>query len=108
MAVEPVGQLAEPVVRLPEATAGPVVERAWDRWGRLPWFPMVVLGTFVVMALFGPWIAPLDPEQPDLVARLSPPAWVDGGSAQHVLGTDRLGRDVLSRIIVGARPSFVV
>lgn len=108
MAVDQVGQLAEHVVRAPDATAGPVVERGWDRWGRLPWIPLLVLGTFVVMALFGPWVAPLDPDQPDLVARLSPPAWAEGGSAHHLLGTDRLGRDVLSRIIVGARPSFVV
>jgi peptide/nickel transport system permease protein len=70
-------------------------------------FPATVLAIFIAVALFGPWIAPRDPDQPELLARLTPPSWA-GGSADHVLGTDRLGRDVLSRIIVGARPSFVV
>ena len=70
--------------------------------------PLAVLGLFAAMALVGPWMAPLDPDATDLVARLSPPAWAEGGSAEHLLGTDRLGRDVWSRIIVGARPSFVV
>jgi|SRR5688572_8387930 peptide/nickel transport system permease protein len=104
MAVEQVGHLG-----VPQASdlAQPVSDRAWERARRLPLFPAAVLAIFVVVALFGPWIAPVDPEQPDLLARLTPPAWA-GGSPDHLLGTDRLGRDVLSRIIVGARPSFVV
>jgi peptide/nickel transport system permease protein len=107
MALEQVGHLGERGVAA-EAWREAPAARAWEAWRRLPILPSVVLGLFVIMALFGPWIAPLDPDQPDLTARLTPPAWVEGGSLQHLLGTDRLGRDVLSRIIVGARPSFIV
>lgn len=82
--------------------------RSWQQLHRLPVIPAVALAVFVVVALFGPWIAPYDPDETNLVARLSAPAWAEGASPEHVLGTDRLGRDVLSRIIVGARPSFVV
>ncbi len=59
------------------------------------------------MALLGQFVVPFDPEATDLVARLNAPGWA-GGNPDHLLGTDRLGRDVLSRIIVGARPSFLV
>jgi peptide/nickel transport system permease protein len=69
--------------------------------------PAVALTLFAIMAIFGQWIAPYSPEATDLTARLSAPAFA-GGSPNHLLGTDRLGRDILSRIIVGARSSFVV
>jgi ABC-type dipeptide/oligopeptide/nickel transport system permease subunit len=62
----------------------------------------------VVMALFAPWIAPHDPAAQDLRARLDPPVWLEDGTWNHVLGTDNLGRDVLSRIIHGARSSVSV
>jgi len=57
---------------------------------------------FVIFALFAPWIAPQDPASIDLPARLSAP------SRAHWLGTDELGRDILSRIIFGARISMLV
>ena len=85
--------------------------RSWLRWGdlrRLPIFPLIVIGLFVIMSLFGEWLAPNDPYETTLRARLLPPAWMEGGDLRYVLGTDRLGRDVLSRIIVGALPSFKV
>ena len=109
MAVEQVEQLAIPetIAREHAGGAEPRPPGAWERARRLPIGPAAVLVVFVSVALFGPWLAPLDPEQPDLLARLTPPAWA-GGSPAHLLGTDRLGRDVLSRMIVGARPSFVV
>jgi peptide/nickel transport system permease protein len=81
--------------------------RLWGGLGRAPVFPAVALSLFTIMAIFGQWIAPYNPEVTDLNARLSAPSWV-GGSPDHFLGTDRLGRDLLSRIIVGARSSFVV
>ena len=54
------------------------------------------------MALLAPVLAPYDPGEQNLDARLQPPAWLDGGSLQHPLGTDHLGRDILSRIIFGS------
>ena len=63
---------------------------------------LVLVITFVVLALFAPWIAPRDPAYIDLPARLSPP------SAAHWCGTDELGRDILSRLIYGSRISMLV
>ena len=85
--------------------------RSWLRWDnlrRLPTFQLIVIGLFVIMALFGEWLAPNDPYETSLRARLLPPAWMEGGDPRYFLGTDRLGRDVLSRIVVGALPSFKV
>ena len=85
--------------------------RSWLRWDnlqRLPIFQVIVIGLFVITAVFGEWLAPNDPYATSLSARLLPPAWMEGGDARYFLGTDRLGRDVLSRIIVGALPSFKV
>lgn len=67
----------------------------------------VVLATIVV-ALFAPSIAPYDPYFQDLTKRLIGPIWADGGTWTHVLGTDALGRDYLSRLIHGARISLIV
>ena len=61
----------------------------------------------VLSAVLAPVIAPHDPGRQNLAARNTPPAWIDGGSMEHVLGTDRLGRDILSRIIHGSRISLV-
>ena len=62
----------------------------------------VMIAVFVVCALFAPWLAPQDPARIDLPARLVPP------SAAHWFGTDELGRDILSRVIYGARISMLV
>lgn len=75
---------------------------------RLPILPLTVIILFVITALFGGWLAPNDPYETSLGARLLPPSWMEGGDARYLLGTDRLGRDILSRIIVGALPSFKV
>jgi len=63
---------------------------------------------FVLTALVGPYLVAHDPMQGSLRDRLDPPAWAEGGNAAHLLGTDRLGRDVLSRIVTGARISLAV
>lgn len=68
---------------------------------------VVVLG-FVVMALAAPLIAPHDPYETDLFRRLQPPAWMPGGDWSFLLGCDALGRDILSRIIYGARISIFI
>ncbi len=69
---------------------------------------LVVLGVILGCALLGPWIAPWPPGAISLSARLVPPAWLSNGRPDHLLGTDQLGRDVLSRIIAGARVSMEV
>lgn len=62
----------------------------------------------LLVALFAPWIAPHAPNQTDSTAFLLPPAWQDGGSVTHFLGTDAIGRDVLSRLMFGARLSLSI
>lgn len=62
----------------------------------------------IIMAVFAPAIAPHDPTQQSLRARLLPPVWAEEGSPEYLLGTDQLGRDLLSRIIYGARTSMVI
>ena len=61
-----------------------------------------------VCAILAPQLAPYPPAKSDLSARLRPPAWMARGSAAHLLGTDQLGRDILSRLVYGARVSLLV
>ena len=68
----------------------------------------IIVVLFVLMAIFAPLLAPHDPETGNLRNRLEPPMWQEGGSAEFPLGTDALGRDLLSRIIYGARVSLAV
>ncbi|MEC7764985.1 MAG: ABC transporter permease [Pseudomonadota bacterium] len=68
----------------------------------------VVTALYVLMAVAAPLIAPFDPLDQNLLAKLAPPVWQDGGSWQHPLGTDSLGRDYLSRLIFGARISIMI
>lgn len=74
--------------------------------------PTAVLAAFAVLAILGtiavaaPRLAPHDPLTQSLNGRAGPPAWMEGGATGHWLGTDELGRDVLSRIIYGARVSL--
>jgi ABC-type dipeptide/oligopeptide/nickel transport system permease subunit len=63
---------------------------------------------FVLIAIFAPWIAPHDPHETDLLLRLQPPVWMEGGDWSYVLGCDALGRDLLSRIIYGSRVSIFI
>ena len=62
----------------------------------------VVIVLFI--AIFANWIAPYNPADQFRDSLLAPPAWQDGGSLAHLLGTDDVGRDVLSRLMYGARP----
>jgi ABC-type dipeptide/oligopeptide/nickel transport system permease subunit len=68
----------------------------------------VVVVLFVVAAILAPWIAPHDPADADLFRRLQPPAWEEGGDWAFPLGCDSLGRDILSRLLHGARVSLAV
>jgi len=73
---------------------------------RIPWIPVGILSIFIICAIFAPLIAPFDPREPDIwlgVQRLGP---LD--SSEHLLGVDVLGRDILSRIVYGARISVFI
>jgi peptide/nickel transport system permease protein len=78
--------------------------------------PLTVLAalvtlTFFMAAAFAPWVAPHNPFDPASVWLLDafiPPAWIEGGEAQYLLGTDNQGRDILSTIIHGSRISLLV
>lgn len=68
----------------------------------------IVVGLFVLLAIFAPLVAPHDPAETDLFRRLQPPAWLPGGEWSYLLGCDGLGRDILSRIIYGSRISIFI
>ena len=68
----------------------------------------VIVVSVLLIALLAPLLAPHDPYQQDLLKRLVPPVWDSRGSWEHVLGTDHLGRDYLSRLIYGARISLLI
>ena len=69
---------------------------------------VLILVAVAIMAAFAPQISPFDPAHQDLRSRLVPPAWQSGGSPNHLLGTDQLGRDILSRTVYGTRISLLV
>lgn len=75
---------------------------------RVPRFPLGILLFVISIALVGPWIVPFDPQDGNLVDQFIPPIWINGGSMLHAFGTDHMGRDVLSRLIAGARISMIV
>src|SRR5688572_2118919 len=86
-------------------TLRPVLRRSID----LPLLPTTILALLILMALAAGLIAPHDPTIPVTGARIfSPPFWMDGASPNALLGTDFQGRDILSRLIYGARVSLVV
>jgi peptide/nickel transport system permease protein len=72
------------------------------------WVGAGVLGIVLVCALFAQWLSPHNPLDQDLMAASLPPAWSADGEAAHFFGTDTLGRDILSRLIYGARPAMIV
>ncbi len=71
-------------------------------------FGLVVVCALLLMALFAPLIAPHAPDQTNSAAFLKPPFWQDGGVSTYLLGTDAIGRDILSRLIHGARLSLSI
>ena len=82
------------------------LRRVWRfKWGLLA---AAVLLLVVASAVGAPWIAPYSPVTVDIQHRLGPPAWMDGGTRAHLLGTDQIGRDLLSRVIYGGRVSLVI
>jgi len=73
----------------------------------LPWFPGIVLAALVFTAVFAPYLAPHSPTDGDITQKSIPPVWMERSDREHPLGTDRFGRDVLSRIIWGSRISLL-
>lgn len=71
-------------------------------------FGLLIMILLLLCAVFAAFLAPYDPAAQNIMARLKPPMWVEGGSLAHVLGTDHLGRDVLSRLLHGTRISLLV
>ena len=100
MAAEPAGGAA---LALPEVEPRAVRAR---RSQRLPLFSLGVIGAFVLAALLAPLLGLSSPQEQSLRKRFRPPVWEERGTWEHPLGTDRLGRDMLSRIIWGARVSL--
>jgi len=80
----------------------------WSLFKRLPVIPALFLLPLVLFGIFGAFITPHDPYLIQPALKLAPPGWMDGGSWSYLLGTDHMGRDVLSRIIVGARSTLIV
>jgi peptide/nickel transport system permease protein len=93
--------------RVDEQAAG-TAERKTGRRTPVVVFVVTLLVILVVPALFAPWLAPHDPLEGRLAHKLKPPVWLSGGSWEYPLGTDPLGRDLLSRLIFGARVSLSV
>jgi len=100
-ASEPAGELLD---------AAPARPKLWRNIMHHPGLVigLVVLASLVLLAIFAPWVSPYDPYDQSLPQRLLPPFWVDGGSTAHLLGTDHLGRDYLSRLLYGARVSLLI
>ncbi|HEV2106806.1 MAG TPA: ABC transporter permease [Thermomicrobiales bacterium] len=86
------------------ATGRPRHRTRPDRGGMIG---LALVGTLVIAAFIGPWLVAPDPETQRLSDRLVPPMWA-GGSAAHPLGTDGLGRDLLSRVVAAAKISLLI
>jgi len=68
----------------------------------------IIVLSFILIAIFAPFIAPNDPLKANIINRLRPPFWMERGNIAFLLGADEIGRDILSRIIYGARVSILV
>ncbi|MGG0718600.1 ABC transporter permease [Robertmurraya massiliosenegalensis] len=68
-----------------------------------------IITTFVILtAIFAQQLAPYDPNEQNYTSMNTPPMWLEGGSSSHILGTDNLGRDIISRVIYGSQVSLIV
>ena len=88
-----------------------IADRARNLWGtsrRFPIVPLAVLAILALSAAFADVLAPYDPIKTDLRSSLMPPFYHEGGSLAHLLGTDELGRDILSRLMHGGRVSLLL
>lgn len=86
------------------------VRQAW-RWlrkTRAPIAALIVLAGLSIVAVLAPWLAPYEPDHIDLMNRLAPPAFMEGGVPGYLLGTDSMGRDIFSLVLYGSRVSLTV
>ena len=84
--------------------------RVWRKFARNP---AAIAGALILLvvigaAIFAPYVAPHEHTRQSLIRRLTPPVWAEGGKATYLLGTDQVGRDILSRMIHAARVSLIV
>src|SRR5574343_844894 len=93
---------------MPDATATDGRSQLKRRAGLRLWLSLGWLALLCLAALFAPWVAPKDPLSQDLFLGRLPPVGITGAEPGYLLGTDSLGRDVLSRIIHGARVALTV
>lgn len=84
------------------------LRRSYQVFVRYPVIPVVIWIFVVLFAVASPQMAPHDPFRLALSDRLIPPAWESGGSLDHLLGTDHLGRDIFSRIVYASRVTVIV
>jgi peptide/nickel transport system permease protein len=96
------------VTTLPIGVSAPPRRTAFWRGEGFPLIPVLILLVIAFVAVFADVLAPHDPQVGSLARRFKPPAWQQGGSMAYFLGTDHVGRDVLSRLIFGARVSMIV
>jgi peptide/nickel transport system permease protein len=106
------------IATLPSGTAVEAADARSARGGSRSWRKLarnpaalagaIILLVVVVAAIGADWIAPHDPAKQSLVRRFTPPVWSAGGNPSYLLGTDQVGRDILSRMIHGARISLTV
>ncbi|WP_291835990.1 ABC transporter permease [Limimaricola sp.] len=103
--------LADTMVALPPQRRGDGWRRAWRSMvrGRWPLLALFILALLILAAILGPTISPLDPNRQNIMTRLEAPMVADrAGHVKFFLGSDGLGRDVLSRLLYGARVSLLV
>ncbi|HSF04757.1 MAG TPA: ABC transporter permease, partial [Methylomirabilota bacterium] len=99
---------------LPLEVGPPSAARRWMTFGRrlarrrTSLFGLLVVVLVVITALAAPLLSPFDPVEQDIGNRLKPPGWRDQAGVLRLLGTDHLGRDLLARVMHGARPALMV
>lgn len=102
-----VSDSTDPTTVEPEKTSTPSVFASLKN-DKFALVSAIVLVLFILMAVFAPLLAPYGASEIDLIHRLVPPVWSGEGNWDHPLGTDRLGRDMLSRLMYGARLSLTI
>jgi peptide/nickel transport system permease protein len=104
-----IGTLAPPI----DVSAAPAAATSSRVWRKLARNPAALTGVLILLcvigaAVFANYVSPHEPARQSLIRRFTPPVWAQGGNAAYPLGTDQVGRDILSRIIYGARVSLIV